>query len=145
MSKVNEKKKISLKISKKDPKKDYKIDGLTIENIIKKYKKGELFKTFIIYENNNCLWIQKDNCLTDLIFMEPKEVCYQLINNKENKIHVDKEVYSTVQIDEKINSFGATKIFFSSGIIRVPYFNNKFKLTKEKKNKYFLYIGFICI
>ena len=133
MSKVNEKKKISLKISKKDPKKDYKIDGLTIENIIKKYKKGELFKTFIIYENNNCLWIQKDNCLTDLIFMEPKEVCYQLINNKENKIHVDKEVYTTVQIDEKINSFGATKIFFSSGKIRVPYFNNKFKLTEEKK------------
>ena len=133
MLKVKEKKKISLNISKKDPRKDYKIDGLTIENIIKKYKKGEMFKTFIIYENNNCLWIHKNNSLTDIIFLEPKETCYQLINNKESKIHIDKEVYSTVQIDEKINSFGATKVFFSSGQLRCSYFNNKHKLPEEKK------------
>ena len=124
MSKASEKKKISLKISKNDPRKDYKIDGLTLENIIKKYKNGETFKTFIIYENKNCLWIHRNNRLIALIFNEPKEVSYQLIKNQENKIHIDKDVYSTVQIDEKIKSFGATKVFFSSGQTRFPYFNN---------------------
>ena len=93
----------ALNIPNKDPLKDYYFDGLSIEDIIFKFKKGEKFKTFYIIRENNCLKLKKNFELKEIIFINPIVVYYQNINNEKKIIDYDICVHSTIQIDETIN------------------------------------------
>ena len=103
--KKDEKETKILEIPNKNPLKDYYFDGLSIEDIISKFKKHEKFETFYILSKNNCLMLKKNFEMKDIIFINPIEVCYKLINNENNIIDYDKCVHSTMQIDETITIF----------------------------------------
>ena len=133
--KKDEKETKILEIPNKDPLKDYFFDGLSIEDIISKFKKREKFETFYILSKNNCLMLKKNFEMKDIIFINPIEVCYKLINNENNIIDYDKCVHSTMQIDETINNAVATEAFFYSRELKYSYFENKFLIAKEKNLK----------
>ena len=117
----------------KDPLNDYKINGKTIQEIKTNYSNGGDSIGFHVKRENNCLKIIENLNLKAIIFINPIKVYYEEMKDKKQGIKCDLKVYSTIQIDETIKNFNATKAVFNSGEKNLSYFEkkNKIKCTEN--------------
>ena len=98
-----------IQILNKDPLKDYSISGMTVESIKNKYMKKETFHNIYIIERDNALHIHECLKLKDIIFVNPIQIDYKIINDVEEKTVSDKNVHSTTQIDATLKNIKAAK------------------------------------
>ena len=116
-----------------DPLTFYKIDGKTIGDIITIFKKKESIKGYTLLEENNSFDVIENVQFKGIIFLKPIEVTYKSLNDGNIKIKIDKNVRSTVQIDEMIKDIGSKKAFFKLNGETFSYFENKGKLSSCEK------------
>ena len=123
--------------NKKDPLKGYKINEMTIQEIINNFSNGGDSIGFYVKREDNCLKVIGNLNLKAIIFPNPIKVYYVAMNDESKKIKCDLKVYSTIQIDETIKNFNATKAFFKSGENSLSYSGNKNKIKYSESLKIF--------
>ena len=122
-----------IQILNKDPLKDYSISGMTVESIKNKYMKKETFHNIYIIERDNALHIHECLKLKDIIFVNPIQIDYKIINDVEEKTVSDKNVHSTTQIDATLKNIKAAKVLFYTEKDKYSYFENKHRIDATKK------------
>ena len=106
----------------------YKINNISIGEIKNSFASKKQIQNFTIKESTNCLIVNKSLELFALIFIKPIEIIYE--SRKEDiKTKCDKTVYSTIQIDETIKTFGNVKTFFNLNNKIYSYSTNKINLV----------------
>ena len=116
----------------KDPLESYKIGSKTIGQILKDFNNNEISTENTIREAEDSLNVYEDLELKGIIFLNQLEVSYYTLKDVQCQIIVDKNVRSTLQIDEKIKELGAKKAFFNIDEKFFPYFQNKKMLVNAE-------------
>ena len=112
----------------KKPLEFYKINNISIGEIKNSFASKKQIPNLTIKESTNCLIVNKSLELYAIIFINPIEIIYESMK-EDIKKKCDKTVYSTIQIDETIKTFGNVKTFFNLNNKMYSYSTNKINLV----------------
>ena len=111
----------------------YKFKNKTVGEIINDFKENKMENSNINFINNNLI-ISDSLELLAIIFLEPIEVIYKPLKAKDNEKDIcDKEVYSTIQIDEMLKKFSTCQAVFNLYGNNYSYFEHKTMLLGKNK------------